>query len=102
MEKKNISWETERVYSRSAIAVINRLKPVFVVVCGDLVNAYPVFDTSHPNYPSNTDPIFDAQVHDFKEDYSLIDPSVMLVCVCGNHDVGNSPNSLSIQNFIRE
>jgi hypothetical protein len=31
------------------------------------------------------------QVQDFKEYMSLIDASIPLVCVCGNHDVGDRP-----------
>jgi serine/threonine-protein phosphatase CPPED1 len=31
---------------KAAIAHINRLRPRFVIVCGDLVNAYPAGPTS--------------------------------------------------------
>jgi len=39
------------------------------------------------------------QVRDFKAITSAIDPVVRLVCVCGNHDVGNTPTRESIAQY---
>ena len=36
------------------------------------------------------------QVSDFKRIYSKIDVKVPLICVCGNHDVGDRPTGQSI------
>ena len=39
------------------------------------------------------------QEQTFKDIFSQIDPSIPLVCVCGNHDVGNQPTHDTIQQF---
>ena len=38
-----------------------------------------------------------APVHSAPQVYSRLDPAIPMVCVCGNHDVGNSPTTQSIQ-----
>ena len=63
---------------------INRLKPSFAIVCGDLTHAVP----NAPKYVE--------QVRDCKEIVSRVDPEILLVCLCGNHDLGNRPNPGSI------
>jgi len=60
---------------RRAVAHVNRLKPRFVVVCGDLVNAMPETKPAEQA----------AQVKEFKDIARLIDDDIALVCVCGNH-----------------
>jgi 3',5'-cyclic AMP phosphodiesterase CpdA len=74
----------ERTNAEAAVRHINRLKPRFVVVCGDLV---------HP--PPGTDG-YEAKVAEFKSIFSRIDPGIPLLCVPGNHDVGNTPDGASI------
>lgn len=65
-----------------------RPRPRFVVVCGDLVHAYPW-----------EKPAYDRQVRDFKRVMRKIDPSIPLVCLCGNHDVGNTPTRATIYSY---
>ena len=74
----------ERKNAELAVRHINRLQPRFVVVCGDLV---------HPN-PGTPD--YEAKVDLFIAIFSKIDPSIPLVCVSGNHDVGNTPDAGSL------
>jgi len=31
-----------------------------------------------------------------------LDPDIKLVCVCGNHDIGNEPTAVTVQNYRRE
>ena len=81
-------WGEEQANTASAVEHINALspRPKFVVVCGDLINSYPA------------DP--DGQVAEtdaFKETMSVIHKDIALVCVCGNHDVGNRPSNASVQ-----
>jgi len=64
---------------------VNELRPAFVIVCGDLVNAHPDI------YPSLDVKVEEKQVEAFKEVMSELEDSIPLVCVCGNHDVGNTP-----------
>jgi 3',5'-cyclic AMP phosphodiesterase CpdA len=63
-----------------AIANINRLHPAFVVVTGDLVN-------------QGGDA---AQIAEYKRINALLDPSIHLYNVPGNHDVGNDPTPESL------
>ncbi|MAV38875.1 MAG: phosphoesterase [Planctomycetaceae bacterium] len=72
--------EKEVTLVAQAVRHVNRLKPRFVIVCGDLTNAIP----SHPRYG--------AQVRQFKADFSKVSKEIPLVCVCGNHDIGNRPD----------
>jgi serine/threonine-protein phosphatase CPPED1 len=63
-----------------AVAALNRWKPGFVVVLGDLVNRA-------------ADP---AQVSEYKRIAGKIDASVPVYQVAGNHDIGNEPTPESI------
>lgn len=89
MFSKNTGLEREAALVQKAIEHINRLRPRFVVVCGDLTNATP----QHARY--------DAQVAQYKQDFSAIDDDIPLVCVCGNHDIGNRPTAISIASYKR-
>jgi 3',5'-cyclic AMP phosphodiesterase CpdA len=57
------------------VANINRLRPAFVVICGDLINK--------PGDP--------AQTAEYFRITAKIDPSIPVHPVAGNHDVGNEP-----------
>ena len=89
MFKQDKTWAEEEALAQAAVRHINRLKPKFVVVCGDLVNALPSGPAPRPEEQA-------AQVRDFKRVMSGIDKSIQLVCVCGNHDVGDRPNAATI------
>ena len=39
------------------------------------------------------------QEKDFKNILSELDPDISAVCVCGNHDVGNTPTYQSVQDY---
>lgn len=83
------AWEKEIVLTRKAISAANKLspKPRFFVVCGDLVNAFPCEKFNDP------------QVEDFKRIFKELDTSIPLVCVCGNHDIGDSPTQQSLEKY---
>ncbi len=66
-----------------AIANINRLHPAFLVVTGDLVN-------------KGGDA---AQVAEYKRISAMLDPSIHLYSVPGNHDVGNDPTPESLAEY---
>ena len=85
----NKSWEEEGAMLKKAVDQINALKPKFVVVCGDLVNAYP--DTQLAEQ--------ELQFADFKRITSQLDPAIPLVCVCGNHDVGDRPTNATVAQY---
>jgi len=60
-----------------AVANINRIKPAFVIVCGDLIN-------------KTGDPVQTAEYHRVT---AMIDKSIPVYAVPGNHDVGNTPTA---------
>ena len=73
----------------AAVDHINRLRPAFVVVCGDLTNAYP--DGGHASAEAQV-----RQVHAYKQAMECVDDEIPLVCICGNHDIGNTPTRATI------
>ncbi|QDV12663.1 Calcineurin-like phosphoesterase superfamily domain protein [Rosistilla oblonga] len=83
----NKGFDQEVDLVRRAVEHINRLRPRFVIVCGDLTNATP----EHPRYRE--------QVAQYHRDFSEVDAEIPLVCVCGNHDVGNRPTAQSIAHY---
>jgi hypothetical protein len=102
------AYELELEMSRKAVAKINALspRPAFAVVCGDLTNAFPKpLDEAgfgervgawRPAERSSLLGELAAQVQDFKDIFRELREDVPLVCVCGNHDVGNIPNRRTI------
>ena len=85
----NCTWEKEMKWCNTFVSQINALHPAprFAIICGDLVDAMP-----HQWKDINT-----AQRKDFKEVMSQL--NVPLVCVCGNHDLGNTPTTSSVQSY---
>ena len=83
-------YQQELKQSRKTVNIINAMipKPSFACVCGDLVNAYPKDQKGRTGQ--------ERQVSDFKEIYGNINVDIPLICVCGNHDIGDRPNSISI------
>jgi 3',5'-cyclic AMP phosphodiesterase CpdA len=66
-----------------AIAAVNRLKPAFVIVLGDLVN-------------KAGDP---AQIREYQRISGKLDPSIPMYSTAGNHDVGNEPTPESLSAY---
>eukprot|EP00944_MAST-04C_sp_MAST-4C-sp1_P001742 g1742.t1 len=81
-------YEAEKEMSRLAVKYINNLQPLpaFVVVCGDLINSMP--DKAKEQA---------AEVRDFKNIFSTLDPRIRPICLCGNHDVGDRPSPSTIE-----
>ena len=69
-----------------AIANANRLRPAFIVVCGDLINK--------PGDP--------AQKAEYLRIAAKLDPSIKLYSVAGNHDVRNEPTPESLAVYRRD
>jgi len=69
-----------------AIANANRLRPAFVVVCGDLINK--------PGDP--------AQTAEYLRIASKLNPAIRLYSVPGNHDVRNEPTPESLAAYRRK
>jgi serine/threonine-protein phosphatase CPPED1 len=74
------SFAQESANYEFAVAAVNRLKPGFVIILGDLVNK----------------PADPAQIHEYLRISQKIDPSIPVYHVAGNHDVGNEPTPDSL------
>jgi predicted MPP superfamily phosphohydrolase len=68
-----------------AVATINRLKPAFVVVKGDLVNK-----------PGDA-----AQMAEYRRIVGLVDAAIPVYHVAGNHDIENEPTVASLEAYRR-
>ena len=75
---KDFSQET--LNYEFAVGNINRLKPAFVVICGDLIN-------------KTGD---DAQTAEYHRITKKIDSAIPVYALPGNHDVGNDPTPESL------
>lgn len=91
VERDSRDWKIEMDKAIFAIDKINNLspRPQFLVICGDLVNEMPYNETV----------LNELQVNDFKKVFSKLHPSIPLVCVCGNHDIGNTPDENSVKKY---
>lgn len=82
-------WAEEVELTKQAVDAVNHLqpRPRFMVLCGDLVHAMP--DT----------PFREGQERDLKAALKGTDPSIPLVFVSGNHDLGNTPNDRTVEQY---
>lgn len=82
-------WQEEMDLSEQLIDVCARMepKPKFLVICGDLVDAWPKSELRK------------KQVRDFKRIFGKLGYNIPLVCVCGNHDVGDEPTPESVAEY---
>ncbi|WP_411273140.1 metallophosphoesterase [Daejeonella sp.] len=80
-ENKEFSRETRNF--EKAISETNRLKPAFIVICGDLVNK-----------PGDM-----AQINEYKRIAAMLDPAIKIYNVSGNHDVENIPTPAALQYY---
>mmetsp|Transcript_18158 Transcript_18158/g.33021 ORF Transcript_18158/g.33021 Transcript_18158/m.33021 type:complete len:731 (+) Transcript_18158:167-2359(+) len=102
------NWSQEIEISRKCVAQINdmhgRNRPLYVCVCGDLVDTEGSFSGAIASWKKvmsgwERNLVFEQQVKDFKRVWAGLDPDIALVCLCGNHDVGNRPTRESINHW---
>jgi 3',5'-cyclic AMP phosphodiesterase CpdA len=86
MYAQNTTFVHETANYEFAVASVNRLKPGFVIVLGDLVNK--VGDKE--------------QIKEFLRISGKIDSSIPAYFVAGNHDVGAEPTSRTIAAYRRD
>lgn len=98
---KNVEWNYELEYMEKAMKYINSLatKPTFVCMCGDLVDMEPIMFEGKFGSLEECIQIQSKQYDDFQSVWSQLDPEIPMVCLCGNHDVGNRPTAESIKRF---
>lgn len=68
-----------------AVAAVNRLRPAFVVITGDLVNK-----------PGDS-----AQIAEYRRIVGQIDRSIPVYNIAGNHDVQNVPTAESLAGYTK-
>ena len=87
-------WAQEVAMLNLAVDKINALKPrpQFAIVCGDLVHPFPEGPKGQPERQARA-------YAEYQRITARIDPGIALVCVCGNHDVGNVPSRASVTKF---
>lgn len=83
MYTTNRDFVQETANAEFAVATINRLKPAFVVITGDLVNK-----------PEDA-----AQIAEFKRIFGKIDPAIHVYNVVGNHDIENVPTMETVSAY---
>jgi len=102
------SWSQEIEISRMCVEQINAMhgikRPLYVCVCGDLVDTESSFSGAIASWKKVTSGwernlVYEQQVNDFKRVWSGLDDDIALVCLCGNHDVGNRPTRASINRW---
>ena len=84
----NVKWhgnqfEQETINFKAAIDFANKTKPSFVIISGDLTN-----DRGH-----------EGQIGEFKRVARLLNPSIPLYLVNGNHDTSGKPNKERLANY---
>lgn len=92
LEKNPVpGWEKEKVLAELAVEKLNKMKPKpkFFVICGDLCDA---FGDVQPEVRA-------AQDADFKRIFAKVGPDIPLVCICGNHDVGDNPTVQTVEKY---
>lgn len=95
-------WSEEIELVHCLVRCVNSMTPLprFVCVCGDLVHSLPDANWG-PNNPSAaryTNDLFSKQQNaDFKQ--AMKGLKVPLICVCGNHDVGDRPTPTSLDRY---
>jgi 3',5'-cyclic AMP phosphodiesterase CpdA len=81
----DIDFVQDTVNAEFAIATVNRLRPAFVIVTGDLVNK-----------PGDA-----AQIAEYRRIIGTLHPSIPVYHVAGNHDVENEPTPASLAAYRR-
>ncbi|XP_076042358.1 serine/threonine-protein phosphatase CPPED1-like [Oratosquilla oratoria] len=86
---RDYGWSKELDWCRRTVQDVNAMspRPKFVVVCGDLLDAWPDSEGT----------IRTRQEEDFKSVFAELE--VPLVCVCGNHDIGNQPTHHTVSKY---
>ena len=89
MADPQLFWGSQELWE-TAIRHANRLKPAFVVVCGDLLN--------RDGNQANLDPVKDRQrAKAYLEVAAKLEKRIPLYNLAGNHDVCNTPTPDTLQ-----
>jgi len=94
--------EMEKEFSRLAVQFINSRKDriKFVVVCGDHTHNLEDLWAKGDKEGGRKKRVEELKA--YKDIYSKLHAEIPLVCVCGNHDVGNKPTASTIKLYSDE
>lgn len=93
MLHRDQGWLEEESMLRLAVQHVNRLKPRFLLISGDLINAFPSGPGAAPEEASR-------EIAAFKTALGNLDPSIPLVVQPGNHDVAQVPRPEDVQHYM--
>ena len=93
LQHSNKAWSEERDMLDLAITQVNRLRPKFLILSGDLQNWFPTNQTVRTGY---------QQAADVNASLSKLSPAVPLkVIIPGNHDLGDAPTLSTLSLYQR-
>jgi serine/threonine-protein phosphatase CPPED1 len=105
INSSNKEWQTEIEYCKKAIEFVHEMatKPAFICICGDIVDMEPD-DPYYSKMGTREDRIEmqKRQFEDFKITWRALSADIPLICLCGNHDVGNKPTVESIARYTSQ
>lgn len=83
-------WREEVDLCNQLVDKCNRMvpRPKFLIICGDLIDSLPASELGQ------------RQMLDFKSIFQRL--KIPLVCVCGNHDIGDEPTEESLRAYRRQ
>lgn len=86
-------WQKEIQWCTQMVDEVNQMetKPKFLVICGDLIDAFP--------YDGDLSEIETRKAQEIDLKKVLLGLNIPLVCVCGNHDVGNTPTEKTVLKY---
>ena len=92
MLKGNKNWTQEKQMLVEGIEIVNKMKPKpkFVTMCGDLINAFPT---------KKNVSVRAGQTKDLKYSISKLNKDIPFICMCGNHDVGQTPTKETMEEY---
>jgi Icc-related predicted phosphoesterase len=76
----------ETINFEYVIESVNRIKPAFLIICGDLIH-----DTGDA-----------GQVAEYKRIIAKLNPAIPLYTVSGNHDLSNTPTAATLAAYRKE
>ncbi|CAL8134212.1 unnamed protein product [Orchesella dallaii] len=104
LKKDEPNWDKEIALTRDVIQRINAMnpKPKFFVVCGDMLDAFPYTVSQNSREFPGALELREKQYQDFVQVFKELVSDVKLVCVCGNHDIGDTPTKETLQVYKRQ
>lgn len=89
------NWDKELNLLKQAVQEVNRLRPDFVVIAGDLIDEGPAAEREKKSDPEKRK----KQITDFKVAIDCVDATIPVFLLPGNHDIGNRPNQETISEY---